>query len=160
MSPSPLQSELRKRHGFEAVEQEVYLNLVRTQSILSEPFERFFKAHDLSGSSYNVLRILRGQGEAGCLCHEIGEMMVVRVPDVTRLVDRLESQGLAQRTRSLQDRRAVHVSLTPAGLALLASLDEPLLALHRAQFAHLSHDELDTLNTLLVRLRTPPPTES
>ncbi len=156
MNPLPLQHDLRKRLPFESLEQEVFLNLARTQSQLAAPFERLFKTRDLSPSSYNILRILRGNGGAGCLCHEISEMTVTRVPDITRLLDRLETQGLAQRARSRQDRRAVHVSITPKGLELLASLDAPLMDLHGAQLAHIDPTDLAVLNQLLVKLRSNP----
>jgi len=156
MKPPSLQYDLQKRLPFDSPEQEVFLNLARTQSQLAAPFERLFRAHDLSLSSYNILRILRGKGDAGCLCHEISEMTVTRVPDITRLLDRLEAQGLAQRARSLQDRRAVHVSVTSKGLDLLASLDTPLLDLHGAQLSHMDASDLAILNQLLVKLRSNP----
>jgi DNA-binding MarR family transcriptional regulator len=81
--------------------------------------------------------------------------MVTQTPDITRLVDRLEAAGLVRRERTEADRRLVLVHVTAAGLTLLARLDEPILALHRAQMEHLSADELAELNRLLVKLRQP-----
>ena len=79
---------------FDTPEQEAYLGIVRTYSILITPFERLFKHHGLSQGTYNALRILRGAGESGRMCHEIGKHLVAQVPDVTRLIDRLEEMGL------------------------------------------------------------------
>src|SRR5205823_12001244 len=99
-----------------------------------------FQAHGLTGPQYNVLRILRGHGGDGVPCHEIGGQTVARTPDVTRLVDRLEAAGLAERARTAADRRVVLVRITPAGRELLARLDQPVLDLHRQALAHLSRD--------------------
>ena len=112
------------------------------------------KAHGLSLAQFNVLRILRGAGQ-GLTCGEIGERLIAHDPDVTRLLDRLEGQGWVSRQRDGADRRVVTGQLTPAGAALLDSLDEPAAALHRAQFVHLSADQLSKLLALLELAHTP-----
>lgn len=152
---SSLQSEIYKRHPFETAAQEAFLNLLRTTSVLDAPFERLLRDHGLSTATYNVLRILRGSGESGRVCHEIGRHLVARVPDVTRLIDRLEKQGLAKRTRGDADRRLVRVVITPAGLDVLAKLDAPVMAAHQRQMSHMSDEELNTLSRLLAKARAP-----
>jgi DNA-binding MarR family transcriptional regulator len=156
MAKSVLQGELRKRNPFDAAEQEASLNLARTHDHVQQEFARLFSAHGVSGPQYNVLRILRGVGGAGLPCLEIAAQMVTRMPDVTRLVDRLEGAGLVQRARTDRDRRVVLVKVTKAGLDLLARLDKPVLDLHRRLLGHLSRAELDALNRLLVKARRPP----
>ena len=159
-TPRPtLQHELGKANPFDSPEQEAFLNILRTQAHLHAPFFALFKAHGLSEATYNVLRILRGAHTAGkkqgLRSTEIGKDMVVRVPDVTRLVDRLIDKGLAERARCNEDRRVVHVKITRPGLALLAGLDEPLRRLHERQLGHLSAKELQELSRLLTRARNP-----
>jgi DNA-binding MarR family transcriptional regulator len=153
MQKSPLQRELRKRNPFDSPEQEACLNLVRTQDHLTTHFARLFAAYDLSGPQLNVLRILRGEGGDGLPSQEIGERMVSRMPDVTRLVDRLERSGLVERLRTTTDRRVVLVRITDAGRALLARLDQPVLDLHKELLGHLTPAELAELNRLLARAR-------
>lgn len=164
MAHPNLQLEIGKKRPFEVVEEEVYLNLVRTTSVLAADFEKVFKEHGLSEATYNALRILRGAGVGagarGRMTHEIGDELVARVPDITRLVDRLEQAGLAARARCDRDRRVVYVHITDKGLALLASLDEPLKELHKRQLAHMSRDELRTLNELLFKARHAPAAEN
>lgn len=155
-----LAAELGKRGPFASPEQEAHLNLAKTASILGSAFDRMFDAHGLSGSSYNILRILRGAKEAGVVygkpCHVIGEQMVARVPDVTRLVDRLEKAGLVERHRCTKDRRVVYVAITAAGMELLARLDAPTVELHRAQLGHMTAEELHELSRLLTLARSGP----
>lgn len=150
-----LQHELRKRRPFDSPAEEAYLNLLRTVSVLGAPFAAILRAHGLSESTYNVLRILRGHHPQGLPSLAIGEQMVARVPDVTRLVDRLVARGLAERVRTDQDRRVVIVRATRAALDLLAKLDKPLADVQKRQLAHLSPRELATLNRLLVKARSP-----
>jgi DNA-binding MarR family transcriptional regulator len=148
-----LQHEIHKKKPFECAEQEAYLSIVRTASVLGADFDRFFKAFSLTAASYNVLRILRSAGECGRMCHEIAEHMIAQVPDVTRLVDRLETDGLATRARCSKDRRVVYVKISDAGLERLSAMDEPVLALHRAQLGHLNAEQLRQLVDLLDAAR-------
>ncbi len=148
-----LQSALKKQRPFDAPEEEVSLNLMRTGDILQAGFARLFKEHGISSPLYNVLRILRGEG-APLPCLEVASRMVTRVPDMTRLVDRLEALGLVARARIEEDRRVVLVAITETGLALLESLEGPVHDLHRRQLGHLSPEETAELNRLLVKART------
>jgi DNA-binding MarR family transcriptional regulator len=155
MAKSALQEEINKRHPFEGPEEEAALNLLRTVDHLGQEFARLFHEHDVSGPQYNVLRILRGVGGDGLPCVDIAGQMITRMPDITRLVDRLEAAGLVERRRTEEDRRVVLVTITAAGLALLARLDRPVLDLHRRQLGHLTRAELAELNRLLVKARRP-----
>jgi DNA-binding MarR family transcriptional regulator len=159
MGRSALQEELGKKHPFASPEQEATLNLLRTHDHVQQAFARLFHEHGLSDPQYNVLRILRGaRGEGdgeGLPCLEVAARMVTRMPDITRLVDRLEEAGLAERSRTAADRRKVLVRITPAGLALLARLDRPVLDLHKRLLGHLTREELAELNRLLVKARRP-----
>jgi DNA-binding MarR family transcriptional regulator len=150
-----LQDELKKRLPFDSPEQEAMLNLLRTNDTFELEFVRLFRQHGLSPPQYNILRILRGSGGEGLPCLEVAGRMVTCVPDITRLIDRLERAGLVARTRSNEDRRVVQVSILARGLDLLKALDEPVLALHKRLIGHLSRDELAELNRLLVKARNP-----
>ena len=148
-----LQHQLKKKHPFELPEEEVSLNIQRTFGVLMGPELKLFKKHKLSPPLYNILRILRGVGSDGLPCSQIGDRMVTREPDVTRLIDRLEQAGWAKRDRSTKDRRVVTITLTATGRKLLDKLDEPILDLHRDTLGHLTKREMVELNRLLVKAR-------
>jgi DNA-binding MarR family transcriptional regulator len=150
-----LHREIGKKKPFEHPEEEAFLNIARTASVLAADFDRLFKAAGLSESTYNILRILRGSNPEPRCPSSIGADLVAAVPDMTRLLDRLEKQALIQRERCTEDRRMVWVRITKDGLKVLAALDEPVLALHRQQLAHMKKDELRELSRLLVRARKP-----
>ena len=151
-----LKDEIKKRNSFDCVEQEVTLNLSRTADKLQGAFGRLFKTQGITGAQYNVLRILRGAGEP-LTCQEVAGRMITRLPDITRLVDRLEEASLVVRSRTPEDRRVVLTAITKPGLRLLDTLDEPVLRLHREQLAHLAPGELAELNRLLLKARSVPP---
>lgn len=162
-----LRTEINKRLPFDSLEQEVYLNLARTRSVLEEHTLRVLKEHKLTESSYNVLRILRGwrrradEGDetarpnGGRTCTEIAGDMVVRASDITRLIDRLEKMDLVRRERAPDDGRAVLVFLTEDAEQLLRELDSPVSDAHRAQLGHLDAADLQLLNDLLTVARKP-----
>jgi len=148
-----LQDEIGKKRPFDLAEEEAYLNVRRTAAALESFFGRLFRKHGLSEATYNVLRILRPAGEEGRCWTEIREDLVVPVPDVTRLIDRLERSGHVERVRCAKDRRKVYVRITGKGLALVESLDEPVRALLRERLGHVGGEELRTLSRLLERAR-------
>ena len=131
------------------------MELLRTTDQLSRGLVPLLKAEQLSPTQYNVLRILRGALE-GLPCGEIGQRMITRDPDITRLLDRLEKRGLIARWRDVKDRRMVLARITPEGLKMLDRLDEPVQDGHRTQLGHLGHGRLKALCELLRAARREP----
>jgi DNA-binding MarR family transcriptional regulator len=152
---SPLNAELHQAAPFHSLEEETYLSVLRTAESIRREVSILLKPYELTGSQYNVLRILRGAGADGQLTGEIGERLVVRDPDVPRLLDRMEKRGLVHRQRQSDDRRCVRVTLTKAGRTLVDSLDKPIQALHVTQFRGTSKAALrallDTLSSTRAR---------
>ncbi len=147
--------EIKQTKPFKSLEEEVSLQIMRTQDHIGYAFVKLFREEELTGTQYNALRILRGAGPGGLPSGEVGERMVTHVPDITRLLDRLERARLVKRTRSKADRRVVMAHITERGLAMLARLDEPVARLTRELLGHLSHDELRQLAELLEKVRHP-----
>ncbi len=153
MARRGLGDEIKKRDPFDSPEQEVALNLARTSDRHYAGFARLFKTQGITGAQYNVLRILRGAGAAGLCRNEIRDRLVAQVPDVTRLLDRLEQMDLVVRDRDAADRRQVNARITRDGLRLLDRLDAPVAESHDRQFERLTERELRTLIDLLAKLR-------
>lgn len=148
-----LQTEIKQTRPFQNIEEEVFLNLLRTVDALSQGEAVLLKRAHLSPAQYNVLRILRGAGPEGLSCREISERMITRDPDVTRLLDRLEARKLATRTRPDHDRRVVRTCITPEGLRLISELDAPLAAQHKERLSHMNRQQLRSLIDLLEQAR-------
>ena len=154
MSTATAAKKPRKLTG--SLEQDAYLSLLRTSDALARGAEEVIKPFGLSGTQYNILRILRGAGTHGLCCHEAAERMLTHDPDITRLLDRLERRGLIVRARASSDRRVITAQITPEGLRTLAKLDKPIEECHRRQFGHLGPRRLAQLIELLNSARTRP----
>jgi DNA-binding MarR family transcriptional regulator len=153
---SDLRADIKQRRPFDSLEQEAHLNIERTAAVLSHAFAEALKGHGITPTQYNVLRILRGAGKDGLCRNEVRDRMVAQVPDVTRLLDRLEDADLIERERSTEDRRQVGTRITAKGLMLLSELDGPVADIHKRQLGHLSAAQLKTLAELLSLARQRP----
>jgi len=148
-----LQREIRQTRAIALLEEEASLNIVRTGDLLMRRIAELLKPHNLSPAQYNVLRILRGAGKEGASCKDIGERLLARDPDITRLMDRLEARGLLVRGRAKEDRRVVTHCLTKEGLALVNAFDRPIEKLHRGVMRGVPQGKLKDLIATLEEIR-------
>lgn len=149
-----LRQSIKQRKPFQSLEQEVFLEVLRTGNAFIQDLVDLLRPYGLTQPQYNVLRILRGAGPAGLPTGEVGERMVVsREPDVTRLLIRMEKEGLVERERRSDNRRFVTARITRKGLRVLKALDEPVRRMHARQLQHMTRSELDRLASLLEQAR-------
>ena len=149
-----LRQSIKQRKPFASLQQEVFLEVLRTGNALVHDLVELLRPHGLTQPQYNVLRILRGAGPAGLPTGEVGDRMVAsREPDVTRLLVRMEERGLLERERRSDNRRFVTVRITPNGLKVLKALDGPVAEMHVTQLRHMPRRDLALLAELLERAR-------
>jgi DNA-binding MarR family transcriptional regulator len=147
-----LRAEIKQNKPFSSLEEEVFLNLQRTAGVLTAKIAEVLKPFELSHIQYNVLRILRGSGK-GLACSEIGERLITKDSDITRLLDRLEKRGLIMRERYERDKRVIIVKITEAGRQVLQALDSDIDLAPRKYLGHLGKEMLEKLNALLILAR-------
>jgi len=152
--PHRLRAEIKQRRPFASAAQEAFLNVLKTADAVHRQLSEALKPLGLTATQYNVLRILRGAGDEGRTCSEIGERMVTRDPDITRMLDRLHTRRLIARERSAEDRRVVRTRITKEGVRLLDEAEGPIRALHDRQFGHLGKEQITTLIGTLEAVRT------
>ena len=150
---SRLQRELHQRKPFRSPAHEATVGLARTADLARRRVEAILEPHGITASQYNVLRILRGAGQAGLPTLDVADRLVERAPGITRLLDRLEAKGLVRRERCAEDRRRVFCWATPRALRLLEALDVPVDGTEAAVMAPLSDGERRELIRLLDRIR-------
>ncbi len=146
----PLRRRLRQNR-FENPTHEAVLGLLVAAAELRGRFDRVCAAHGITRGQYNVLRILRGHPE-GYPRGEITARLVERAPDVTRLIDRLEREGLVERTRGESDRRHSITCITRPGLDLLERIQPAMAAAMRAIGRRLTAREARALGRLCETL--------
>lgn len=148
-----LHTETTQWMPYSSLEHAVQLSIIRTGSMLMSAFERMLKPHGITATQFNVLRILRGAGPEGLCRYEIAERMVNRMPDVTRLLDRMEEAGTIARERSSEDRRMVRTGITEKGRRLLETVDGDVAAEQKRPFEELNHEQMQSLIHLLAQVR-------
>ena len=152
---SALHKELRQSRPFQSAEHEAFLSVLRTAAVLSDELEQILKPEGMSLAQYNVLRILRGAEPHGLCRNEVRDRMLTRMPDMTRLLDRMEKARLVERARSDSDRRLVTTRITDRAMQVLDRVEGAVTEEHRRRFSHLSKPEIRTLIGLLERVREP-----
>jgi len=139
-----------------SLESRVFVALLIAADRLSQQAEQLMKQNSLTGTQYNVLRILRGAEPHGLPCKGISDRMISHDPDMTRLLDRMEKRGLITRVRQLDDRRVVKTRITAPGLEILRTLDAPVEELHQRQFRNISVARLKSLAAALEEVPQTP----
>jgi len=135
-----------------SLESRGFVALLFAADRLSQQAEQLMKRHSLTGTQYNVLRILRGAEPDGLPCKGIGDRMICHDPDMTRLLDRMEKRGLITRARQTDDRRVVKTRISAQGLEILRKLDGPVEELHRRQFRNIAVTRLKSLVAALEEI--------
>jgi len=153
--PSRLESEIKQSRPFARKSEEALVSIMRTAAVLDHVFQDALREFGLTPTQYNVLRILRGAGKEGLCGREIGERLISRVPDVSRLLDRMEDQGLMTRERDPEDRRHVTARATSKGLKLLVEVEPTLRSVEERFCGALSADALTDLIATLDAVRSP-----
>jgi DNA-binding MarR family transcriptional regulator len=148
-----LQHELKQTRPFARAESEALVGILRTAAVLDHAVNEALKPLGITGTQHNVLRILRGAGAGGLCGREVGERLIARVPDVSRLLDRMVETGLVARERDAGDRRHVTARITPAGLDLLARVDPVIAEVEARYTARLAPDTLTGLIDALDVIR-------
>lgn len=137
-----------KQVKFNSPAQEALINLLIAASYVREQLDSACSRFGITHGQYNVLRILRGANPNGYSRNEIAERMVEKAPDVTRLVDRLETQDFVKRERSDEDRRQSITRITQKGLDLLVQVDVQVNEVHKNFGDRLSVKESKKLSHL------------
>ena len=148
-----LREELKQRKPFTSLEQEAQLSVIRTSAMLVDAFERLLTPYGITSTQYNVLRILRGAEPDGLCRNDLRDRMLTRMPDVTRLLDRMEESGLIGRARETSDRRMVMTRITAKGRRLLDELQDAVAREHERAFAALTKPQMRTLIASLAAVR-------
>ena len=133
--------------------EELDLNLRVASSLIYSRFEKVIEPKfNITETQYNVLRILKGaypEGHARC---EIASRMIERASDVTRIIDRLEKQGLVERDRTSEDRRISITRITDKGIKIVEEIKPLIENEHKLITKNLSDKECEQLSGLIEKL--------
>lgn len=148
-----LKDEIKQSKPFASKEAEALLSILRTATILEHEQNEALRPYGVTSTQYNVLRILQGAGDGGLCGREIGERLISKVPDVSRLLDRMDEMKLVTRERDPEDRRHVTARISATGRGILADATPALLIAADKRFKNVGPDAAASLISGLETIR-------
>ena len=131
-----------------------WARLIRAQQAMLERVEADLKAAGLPALAwYDVLIELNRAAGGQLRQFEIGDKVLLSKYNVSRLLDRLEQEGMVSRQTCEEDRRGAHIAITRRGKALVKKM-WPVYAHGIKQYfaRHLTAPEIEQLAELMTRL--------
>ena len=137
------------KHEFISAQQRALTNLIFTSNWVLSRIATALKPTNLSLQQFNALSILYGQPEQMATVNLIKERLIDRMPNTSRLLNKLLEKGLIQKERNPDDQRVVYVKLTQEG----ASLKEQARLIIDNLELNLDKGQAEQLNNLLEQIR-------
>jgi DNA-binding MarR family transcriptional regulator len=128
------------------------INIVFTSNWITNILEKRANIQQITLQQFNVLRILRGQYPNPVTNNLLKQRMLDKMPDISRIINRLVAKELVSKGKSAADRRAVDVEITSKGLDTLADLEESMMMMDILH-DNITESECQVLNELLDKLR-------
>ncbi len=141
-----------KQGKFNSPQQKVLVNIIFTANWVNAKLSDIIKTHNITLQQYNVLRILRGKYPKSANPGEIKAVMLDKNPDLTRLCDRMCTQGLISRSIDEVNRRKMNICITEKGLKVLEQIDPEIQKIENSM-VHLQDSESGQLSDLLDKMR-------
>lgn len=136
-------------HYFSAIYQ-----IITTGHWITDQVTRELKEYGISEPQFNVLRILKGAKGNPITVETIQKGMVQKNSNITRLIDKLLIKGLVERKECAENRRKMDITITEEGSSFLELLNKKVHDLHQPMMNNLTEEELDTLSSLIIKLKS------
>lgn len=147
-----LEEELNQK-TFRDEYHKAHLNILVTAAWLNQKTAKALKDFNISWQQFNILRILRGRHPEPATVKLLGERMIDKMSNASRLVDKLKLKGLVERKACPEDRRRVDIVITDLGLKTVDKASKVLdKSLEKSQ-GKLSKKDAKILSDLLDRIR-------
>ncbi|WP_299871246.1 MarR family winged helix-turn-helix transcriptional regulator [uncultured Cocleimonas sp.] len=138
------------------LEEEIFMSAIALGDRALAESNKLLSIWGMTALQYNALKVLYvedSKGE-GLPSMEIGQRLYTRVPDVTRLLERMVDKGWVTRERDLVNKRVVRSKLTDIGIQLVESAYLPLRESDSKQLEQLTDEEKTELARLLNKAKT------
>ena len=137
--------------GSSSLEAEIFTKAVHHSDSTLTAINQLLSIWGVTALQHSALRVIyvHDTDDLGLPSGEIGKHLITRVPDITRLLDRMADKGWMTRERDDNNRRVVRAKLTSIGIELVESISSPLKALEKERLTHMSENDKHELNRLL-----------
>jgi DNA-binding MarR family transcriptional regulator len=121
-------------------------------TILSVVFERM-AALDLRPVEFSMLSLIHHN--PGVTSRRLSEALAIQPPNLVGKVANMLAKGWITRQIDSQDKRALVLTLTPTGVAVIEQAEKLVVELESAASVQLTKDERETLIQLLKKVYLP-----
>jgi DNA-binding MarR family transcriptional regulator len=138
----------------DAEELGAWRGLLRAHSSLTKALDaELVRVHGLPLSSYEVLLLLADSPDGQMRMSELADGVLLSRSGLTRLVDRMQREGLLRRERCEDDARGWFATITPQGRELFTRARKTHLDGVRERFlSHFTREELRSLAAFWERI--------
>ena len=148
-----IQQEINQKKAFATSHEKAMVNLIYTSNWFRDKQQLFFNPLGIRSQHYNVLRILKGRHPEPISPGDIKNVMLDKAPDLTRLLDKLDSLGYVKRNLSKKSRRKMDILITKSGLQFLQNINKKMDIVADDWLSKISIKEAEQLSHLLDKLR-------
>ena len=137
------------KHIFSSAQQRALTNIIFTSNWVLNRIASALKPTNLSLQQFNVLSILYGQPNYTATVTLITDRLIDRMPNTSRLLNKLMDKGLIEKERNSSDQRVVYIKLTKEGVLLKKKARTIIDSI----LVNLTDEEADLLNDMLEKVR-------
>lgn len=145
------QTKVGPAHAGFVLEDYVLYNLVRTAATYTEEMAKELKRYKLDTMKWRILMLLNDKSPSSV--GELARRSVTKMPTLTRVLIRMESEGLIVRQAQKGDKRVVQVTMTPKAAAVLRTVQAIGQKLYERALEDVSESETAALTAVLQRVR-------
>lgn len=137
------------KHNFSSPQQRALTNIIFTSNWVLNRIASALKPTNLSLQQFNVLSILYGQPDYTASVNLITDRLIDRMPNTSRLLNKLMEKGLIEKEKNSTDLRVVSIKLTKNGVIL----KKKARTIIDSVLVNLTDEEANSLNEMLEKVR-------
>lgn len=137
------------KHNFSSPQQRALTNIIFTSNWVLNRIASALKPTNLSLQQFNVLSILYGQPDYTASVNLITDRLIDRMPNTSRLLNKLMEKGLIEKEKNSTDLRVVSIKLTKNGVILKKKARTIIDSI----LVNLTDEEANSLNDMLEKVR-------
>src|SRR5690606_13267155 len=129
------------------------ISILYTNGVLNNILNDALKPFDISLQQFNVLRVLRSRKEKPISLETLQELMINKMSNTTRLIDKLNKKGYVEKNINKINRRKIDITISQEGLNLTGIIDKSIDGTEKKIIGSLTIDETHDLIRLLGKVR-------
>jgi MarR family transcriptional regulator, 2-MHQ and catechol-resistance regulon repressor len=128
-----------------------FLLLMQTSKAIQERIRDEMSKNKLSITEFSVLEVLFYQGKQ--TIQQIGTRILISSGSMTYVIDKLEQKGIIKRNDCKEDRRVIHITLTPEGMDMMENIMPKYQDMVDSIFEDLTEDESELMIHFFNKVR-------